>query len=85
MDEKAALTLIHLYLSKRQHLNHDINNIRIECQRVIRRSRRISRVKQKLVVILLSLVDDLNLLQISRRNTWSLKKMIFDGQQLFLL
>ncbi|CAF4903925.1 unnamed protein product, partial [Rotaria sp. Silwood1] len=58
MNQTSVLTLLHLCLSKEQRLNHDINIILFECQRLVRRHCRHSNLQNKLIITLFTLVDN---------------------------
>ncbi|CAF3606242.1 unnamed protein product [Rotaria sp. Silwood1] len=72
MNQTSVLTLLHLCLSKEQRLNHDINIILFECQRLVRRHCRHSNLQNKLIITLFTLVD--NSAEINRPRVWSFNK-----------
>ncbi|CAF2601754.1 unnamed protein product [Rotaria sp. Silwood2] len=57
MNEASVFALLHLFLLRKQRLNHDINDARLECRLLVRRYRRRSKLQNKLIITLLMLID----------------------------
>lgn len=67
------MPILHIHWKKKKRLNDDLANIRIECQRLLRRIRRHHNRKHELTTALLLLIE--NSLRTNRRSVWCLKKI----------
>ncbi len=79
MEIQLILPLVLMYLAKRQQIKYEISRIRLECQRLVRKSRRYSTLRNYLMTSFF-LLNERSCI-INRRVTWSYKKMIGGGQK----
>ena len=72
MNSTTLSATLHLYLSRKQRIRDDIAKIRFECQCSVRKRRRYSNLRNKLLVLLVLLLE--RSLGSACRIAWSLKK-----------
>ena len=72
MDSRSLLAMLQLYFSKKKRLKDEISHTRFECQRMLRRCKRQSNLKHKLIVGLFLVME--NSLRIYSRQVWSFQK-----------